>query len=260
MRSAQECEINSDQRPFLAGQGHRTLRFEAAVARACESAPVRRVAAQGGLPRETGRQIDQRAWQRWAAGRPRKPLRFMGVEEIYRGKQDNFLTVVSKLATRAALWAGGERKRESLDRCFAEALPPRGRRAGKAVCVDRWEPYTQSLRAHLPQARIVYDKFHVLQPANAALDETRRAAFFRHGGDRRGWVRGKRWLLLRRGHRLPRGQRPSLNELFAPNRRWAKADQLRERLERLGSYPSPQGPEVHGGRQAPQGCVTARSL
>ncbi len=28
----------------------------------------------------------------------------------------------------------------------------------RAVCVDMWEPFAQSLRAHLPHARIVYDK------------------------------------------------------------------------------------------------------
>jgi transposase len=33
----------------------------------------------------------------------------------------------------------------------------------------------------LPQATIVYDKFHVLQHAGAALDEVRRHEFFRAG-------------------------------------------------------------------------------
>ncbi len=58
------------------------------------------------------------------------------------------------------------------------------------------EPFTQGLRARLPHARLVYDKFHVLQHANAAVDETRRAEFCRKGGRLRGPVRGKRWLLL----------------------------------------------------------------
>jgi transposase len=49
-----------------------------------------------------------------------------------------------------------------------------------------------------PQARLVYDKFHVLQHANAAIDEARRAEFFRQGGRRRELVKGKRWLLLSR--------------------------------------------------------------
>jgi transposase len=51
-----------------------------------------------------------------------------------------------------------------------------------------------SLQEHLPQALIVYDKFHVLRHASEALDETRRAEFFRQGAEARGLIRGKRWL------------------------------------------------------------------
>jgi len=83
---------------------------------------------------------------------------------------------------------GKERKRETLDRFFAEALPSRLRRAVKAVCVDMWEPFRLSLQVHLPRARLIYDKFHVLKHANAAVDETRRAEFFRKGGRLRGLV------------------------------------------------------------------------
>ena len=55
---------------------------------------------------------------------------------IYLGKRDKLLTVVSNLDTGEPLWAGLERKRETLDRFFAEALPPPRRRAVRAVCVD----------------------------------------------------------------------------------------------------------------------------
>jgi transposase len=126
--------------------------------------------------------MDKRVLRRWATERPRKPLRYLGVDEIYLGQRDKFLTVVSDLDRGEPIWAGPERKRETLDRFFAEALPPRRRRAVRAVCVDMWEPFAQSLRAHLPHARIVYDKFHVLRHVNDAVDETRRAEFFRKGG------------------------------------------------------------------------------
>ena len=99
-------------------------RLEAAVAQECRDAPVRRVAARWGLAAETVRLMDKRTLQRWAAGRPRAPLRQLGVDEIFLGKATKFLTVVSNLETREPLWMGKERKRETLDRFFAEALPP----------------------------------------------------------------------------------------------------------------------------------------
>jgi hypothetical protein len=39
---------------------------------------------------------------------------------------------------------------------------------------------------------IIYDKFHIMQHANGAVDEVRRAEFYRKGGPMRGVVKGKR--------------------------------------------------------------------
>ena len=50
-----------------------------------------------------------------------------------------------------------------------------------------WEPYRLSIEQWAPNCRIVYDKFHVMQHANDAIDEVRRAEFFRKGGEMRGW-------------------------------------------------------------------------
>jgi transposase len=158
------------------------------------------------------------------------------VDEIFLGKTVKFLTVVSNLETGEPLWLGEERKRETLDRFFAEALPRRRRRFVRAVCVDMWKPFVQSLRVHLPHARIVYDKFHVLRHANDAVDETRRAEFFRKRGEARALVRGKRWLLLRSWTHLDRAERQTLRELFALNRRLAKAYLLRDQLTQLWTY------------------------
>jgi hypothetical protein len=84
--------------------------------------------------------------------------------------------------------------------------------------------------------RIVYYKFHVLQHANKAIDEVRRAEFFRKGGRMRGVVKGKCWLLLTRWMNLDQQKRQQLNELFALNRRVMKAYLLKESLERLWTY------------------------
>ena len=84
--------------------------------------------------------------------------------------------------------------------------------------------------------KIVYDKFHIMQHANAAVDEVRRAEFFRKGKKLRGLIKGKRWLLLSRWVNLDTTKRRMLNELFALNRRVMKAYLLKESLDRLWSY------------------------
>jgi len=130
--------VRTERLPFVAGTVHDTARLEAAVAQDCEAAPVSRVAAQRGLPAETVRRMDTRGLRRWAAERPRQPLRSLGVDEIFLGTTGKFLTVVSALETGEPLWVGLERTRETLARFFAEALPPTRRRVIRAVCVDMW--------------------------------------------------------------------------------------------------------------------------
>ena len=122
----------------------------------------------------------------------------MGVDEIYFGKQMKFITVVSNLETGEPLWFGQDRKQETLDEFFRTQLNATQRKRMEAACVDMWRPFTNSIEQWARNCRIVYDKFHVLQHANKAIDEVRRAEFFRKGGRMRGVVKGKRWLLLTR--------------------------------------------------------------
>ena len=45
-----------------------------------------------------------------------------------------------------------------------------------------WRPFTNSIAQWAQNGRIVFDKFHVLQHANKAIDEVRRAEFFPKAG------------------------------------------------------------------------------
>lgn len=210
--------------------------FEDAVGLACESAAARQVGRQFGLAASTVRAIDLRYLERWATARKKPVLRQMGVDEIYLGKTQKFLTVVSNLETGEPLWFGEGRKRETLDGFFRTELSAFQRSRITAACVDMWEPFTASILSWVPGCRIVYDKFHVMQHANKAVDEVRRAEFFRKGGQKRGVVKGKRWLLLSRWVNLDSKKRQELNELFSLNRKMLKAYLLKESLDRLWSY------------------------
>jgi len=205
-----ECGIKAEKVALLPSKAPFSKRFEEAVGQACESAAVRRVARQFGLAASTVRAIDLRYLQRWAQGRRRPALR--------------------------QLWFGRERKKETLDEFFEKHLSAFQRSAIRAACVDMWEPFRQSLEQWVPECRIIYDKFHILQHASQAVDEVRRAEFFRKGGAARDLVRGKRWLLLTSWLNLDRGKRRQLNALFALNRRILKAYLLKESLSQLWNY------------------------
>jgi transposase len=160
----------------------------------------------------------------------------MGIDEIYRGKKDKFLTVVCNLETGEPLWFGQERKKETLDEYFRTQLVSGQRKRIEAACVDMWEPFRLSIEQWAPQCKIVYDKFHIMQHANDAIDEVRKAEFFRQGPKKRGLIKGKKWLLMSRWKNLTPEHRGELNRLFELNRRVFKGYLLKESLERLWNY------------------------
>ena len=231
-----DCGVKAEKVEPLPSKAPYSKRFEDAVGQACESAAARQVARRMGLAESTVRAIDLRYLERWEARRRQPPLRQMGVDELYKGKKDKFLTVVCNLETGEPLWFGKERKKETLDDFFRSQLVSRQRKRIEAVCVDMWEPFRLSIEQWAPQCKIVYDKFHVLQHANDAIDEVRRAEFFRQGPQKRGLIKGKKWLLLSRWKNLTYPQRGELNRLFGLNRRVFKAYLLKESLERLWDY------------------------
>jgi len=230
------CGIRAEKVAQLPSKAPYSKRFEEAVGQACESAAARQVARRMGLAASTVRAIDLRYLERWEAKRRQPPLRQMGVDEIFRGKKGKFLTVVCNLETAEPLWFGRERKKETLDGFFRSQLVSRQRKRIDAVCVDMWEPFRLSIEQWAPQCKIVYDKFHIMQHANDAIDEVRKAEFFRQGTKKRGLIKGKKWLLLSRWKNLTLQHRGELNRLFQLNRRVFKAYLLKESLEGLWNY------------------------
>ena len=46
----------------------------------------------------------------------------------------------------------------------------------EAVALDMWEPYVQSVRAHVPEAgrKIVFDRYHIMTHMGKAVDDVRK--------------------------------------------------------------------------------------
>ena len=210
-----DCGLRVEKVPQLPSKAPFSKRFEEAVGLACEGAAARQVARQFGLAASTVRAIDLRYLERWAAGRRKPALKQMGVDEIYVGKKTKFLTVVSNLQAGEPMWFGKGRKQEVLDGFFQTQLSGGQRQRIETACVDMWEGFTNSIHQHAPQCRIVYDKFHILQHANHAIDEVRRAEFFRQGGKMGDLVKGKRWLLLTRWVNLDTKKKDNLTPCLA---------------------------------------------
>jgi transposase len=77
--------------------------------------------------------------------------------------------------------------------------------------------YWSAVREHLPQAVLVFDKFHAINLFNVKIDEVRRQV--QKQAERAGHrpIRGVRYLLLTGSELLDEDKKARLQEALAPN-------------------------------------------
>ncbi len=80
--------------------------------------------------------------------------------------------VIDHLSGRV-VWAGKERKAKTLLRFFRKLGPQRAAEL-EAVSMDMWEPYITVVGKKAPQARVIFDRFHIVKHLNEAVDKTQR--------------------------------------------------------------------------------------
>ncbi len=230
------CGIRTEQIAFADPKARVTRRLRQQIGVDCQSMPTSHAAVRHGVSWGKARRAEHAFLRDWDGGRPRRRPRYLGADEIHRGKAQKFYTVLSDLVHGEVIGLAKDRTEASLAGLLTTNLDARQRAAVDAVCTDMHRPYMNAVVHALPKAEVVFDKFHVLQHASAALDDVRRQEFFRAGAVMRTYGRGKRWLLLRRWKTVRGSKRRELEQLFAMNRRLFKAYVLREQLDRLWTY------------------------
>lgn len=235
------CGIRTERVGFADPHARLTRRFRQRIGLDCQSMPTSHAAVRHAVSWGAARRAERAFLDAWDRTRPHHRPKHLGVDEIQRGKGQQFWTVLSDLVRGEVIGLQRDRSEDSLRTLLNDRLDARQRAAVQAVCLDMHRPYLNVVTEVLPRAEAVFDKFHVLQHASAALDEMRRKEFFRAGPAMREHGRGKRWLLLRRWKTLRGSKRTALQALFAVNRRLFKAYVLREQLDRLWTYKTRTG-------------------
>ena len=124
---------------------------------------------------------------------------------------------------------GGEGAQRG-DAAFFDRLGAAGCARIELVTEDLAASYQKAVRARVPQARVVSDRFHVEQLAADAVDEVRRAEQHRLGAPARKALKGMRYALLKRPDRLKPGEVRRLAALRRENRALDRAYELKEYL------------------------------
>lgn len=156
----------------------------------------------------------------------------IGVDETSYKRGHRYLTVVSCLTTSRVIWVGQGKTAETLASFFQELGPERASKL-LAVSMDMSVAYTAAVQEHAPQAKIIYDRFHVIQLLTKAIDEIRREECRKLYGDERKALKGIRFALLRHPDRLDERDEAKIALVAAGNLRLFRAYQRRVSFEHV---------------------------
>jgi Transposase len=97
----------------------------------------------------------------------------IGVDELSYRKHHEYVTIVTDHTTGRVVWAHPGKNADTLRKFFEELGKER---CGKlrAVTVDMSQAYIAAIKEAAPQAKIVFDRFHVQRLVHDALDAVRR--------------------------------------------------------------------------------------
>ena len=163
-------------------------------------------------------------------------VRYLGIDEIHLGKKTRFYTIVLDLEDGRILWAKPGRGKAALQGFWRRLRVAKAKI--KAVATDMSAAYWSAVLEHLPDAVLVFDKFHILKLMNERLDDLRREMVREAEGPLKLEIKGTRFLLLRNPKNLTGDQIPKLDEALRLNEPLLLGWYLKEELRELWNQTS----------------------
>lgn len=218
-----------------------TSRLAASVARLCSVMSILHVAGFYALNWKTVKAIDYRHLERSLGPIDLTGVEVLGMDEFAIQKGHRYATVIVDPRRKQVLWICRGRAREDI-RPFFELLGAAGRDRLKAVVIDMNAAYAKEVQAQCPNAKIVYDLFHVVAKyGREVIDRVRvdEANRVRHERPARQIVKRSRWLLLKNRENVAPDDQVRLDELLAANRQLFTVYVLKDDLKTLWDYRHP---------------------
>jgi transposase len=168
----------------------------------------------------------------------------ISVDEVSYKKYHRYLTNVVDADERAVIWNDRGRKTEVLDRYYA-GIGTDACEKIDSVALDGARTYISSTNKYAVNALIVYDKFHIMQKLNWAVDMARKQELRKARKENNDELIGlmncrQRFILLKNKNNLTENQEGYLKRLCEINEPIYKAMLLKESFLRVYDYDSPE--------------------
>jgi len=240
-----EHGVRVERVPWAAHGSFFTRPFEELVAWQAQRMPKSSICRLLGINWRTVGTIVQRVVKERLSSSRLEGLQVIGIDELAYRSQHNYLSlVVDHLRSRVA-WIGEGKGEATLDSFFDELGEERTQGLTHAT-VDLSAAFIKSVSKRAPHVRLTFDRFHVQQLANKALDTVRRQEVNRLAGSDEGKALKKsRWALLKNPWNLTVRQGQKLSELKRTNQPLYRAYLLKESLARGMDYRQPKRAAEH---------------
>ena len=212
-------------------------RFERYALALCQHMTMKDVADHLGVSWDVVKEIQKRHLNARFSRPKLKGLKCIAIDEISISKGHRYLTVVLDLKKGVVVFVGDGKGTEAL-----EPFWRRLRRSGatiEAVAIDMSKAYIAAVRENLPNAVMVFDRFHVVKLFNDKLSNFRRTLYHQIKDEgKKKVLKGTRWLLLKSPENLDedRKEHQRLQEALELNRPLATAYYMKEEIRRLWSF------------------------
>jgi transposase len=231
-------KVKRERLTWLADNPFYTKRFAFFVGRRCRASTIKDVAKEVHLNWDSVKELEKQ-YMREQLRRVGTPgPKVIGIDEISIRKGHTYRIVVSDLLRRRPIWFGGTDRSEASLASFFQELGTKKCRGLYLAVMDMWKPFRNATLEHAPEARILFDKFHVIGHLGEALDQVRKSEYARLTGQDRQFIKGQKYTLLSNHAHLTLDGRRSLAKLLQANKRLNIAYLLKESFGQLWNYQS----------------------
>ncbi|MDP7163249.1 MAG: ISL3 family transposase [Phycisphaerae bacterium] len=212
-----------------------TRRLMHFVCRLARYMPLNHIPEIVGISERTAGRWDRKVLREHLPEPDLDDLRILLIDEKAVRKHHGYVTLVMNGLTGELLHLAEGKKKASL-RSFFDKLSDEQRQRVVAVGMDRAGAYREVVKAELPDADIVFDKFHLIANYHAVIDEVRRSEWRKANAEDKAVIKGQRYNLFRNPWNRTGKQRRDLMALLHINENLAKAYILKGALRKLWDY------------------------
>jgi len=184
--------------------------------------------------------VDYRILRRLLAGYKIPGVTKISVDEVYvrrrkkegETRDDLFFTIITDLKTHKVIYVAPSRRKEALDSFFI-LLGEKACKNIKVVACDQHEEYKNSVEEYCKNATVVWDRFHLVQNFNEALNEARKTLFNRKDlpDEVKCRLHGKyRFIFLKRDKKRTDAEKDFIKELIGMNEEFMLLELVKDKF------------------------------